>query len=404
MKFANEQEKLKDILTQFKSEKPKRTVWGNYRLVDNTLVYTAQTTAERRCRSVEDFDRCIEGREVDEIFPGDPSVHEPVTAAKMREMFKDRTTYYRVRLRGKETNEIARKVTNLKDGTVSYLGNSSILDLIGRTVAYGNEGRNSRVTPIQTLMTSDPSFTMVPFNVFEEAGLNLDLYELVERGPEETLVIKETGEWNEEEDTFDYKSVPRHFTGASLFRVDGTTYLFDVDRREVKYKIFNPFLATIPRKVKTIKEAYLALKPKQVLAAEKSKKRVLRQGEWFFIESKAPKLRKYTDREKLLALLSTVHRGNSQVKELGKLLKRDTDKLIKTAAKLAEELPKEQALRAGDSRPNTVEKCVVLNGITYCTGRVSHSGREHADLRLKGWWMAVPNTSVKNFTVTGDVD
>jgi hypothetical protein len=41
---------------------------------------------------------------------------------------------------------------------------------------------------------------------------------------------------------------------------------------------------------------------------------------------------------------------------------------------------------------------------SYAQEVVSHSGREHAYLRLKGWWMAVPNTSVKNFTVTGDVD
>ena len=38
------------------------------------------------------------------------------------------------------------------------------------------------------------------------------------------------------------------------------------------------------------------------------------------------------------------------------------------------------------------------------SGYVEHSGREHAKLVLKGWFKAIPNTSTRSFTITGDVD
>jgi hypothetical protein len=37
-------------------------------------------------------------------------------------------------------------------------------------------------------------------------------------------------------------------------------------------------------------------------------------------------------------------------------------------------------------------------------GTVTHSGREHEPVELKKWCLAVPNTSVKSWTIRGDVD
>ena len=42
--------------------------------------------------------------------------------------------------------------------------------------------------------------------------------------------------------------------------------------------------------------------------------------------------------------------------------------------------------------------------VSYVTGKVEHSGREHAPLILKGWYRAVPNTATESFTITGDID
>lgn len=39
------------------------------------------------------------------------------------------------------------------------------------------------------------------------------------------------------------------------------------------------------------------------------------------------------------------------------------------------------------------------------SGFVKHQGREHIDTDLtSGWWKPVPNTAVKAFTISGDID
>ena len=113
---------------------------------------------------------------------------------------------------------------------------------------------------------------------------------LIDRGNEEKIIVnvkKHDRYWKEYTDQEE-----RHFTGASLFEVEGKTYLFDIDRKEIENNIFNPFLASINGKPKTIEEAYDLLKPLEVKKAERQGKKVLRQGEWFFIQCKAPKIKK----------------------------------------------------------------------------------------------------------------
>ena len=64
-----------------------------------------------------------------------------------------------------------------------------------------------------------------------------------------------------------------------LLAVGKKRYLFDVDRNELKYYRFNAFLSEVDNKIKTIKQAYNWLKPKEVKKAEKQGKKVYRQGE-----------------------------------------------------------------------------------------------------------------------------
>jgi hypothetical protein len=250
-------------------------------------------------------------------------------------------------------------------------------------------------------MVSSGKFVMIPFSVFEQAKLDLNNFKMLEKGPEETAFRSRIErEWNGEKSVEKKIVENQHFTGASLFEVDGKTYLFDIDRREQEHKIFNPFLSEVPGSPKTIAEAYEALKPKAVKVAESKGLKVLRQGEWFLIPAKAPKLKKLSAEEKALALVNTRFGLDNNP-----LLDKKTKELItKKALKIQESLPKPTTLRAGQNRPNTVEQGLIVNKTTYVTGTKKHSGREHADLKLDGWYIPVANTAIKSVTITGDID
>lgn len=270
-----------------------------------------------------------------------------------------------VKYRSVKANLIAKRID-----PVTYIGNSSTLSLIGRTVSFGNEKLNRNETDIQRRLSA--LIPMIPFTVFIEAGLDLDKYKLVDRGDEESVIRNiENYDSKKRETVLIPETV--HFTGASLFEVDGKTYLFDIDRREIAEKIFNPFLAEIPVAAKTIAEAYEALKPTEVKEAELAGLQVIRQGEWFFIPVKG----------NFKADKNPNHRPNSGVSDWNPVNKRGI-------------------LQAGRNRPNHVT--LFNEAKSLFSGIVTHSGREHAPLELKGWFRAVPNTATNSFTITGDID
>lgn len=257
-----------------------------------------------------------------------------------------------------------------KEGKTLFIGNSSILKLIGRTSNWGNESFNREVTEVQKRLSRH--IQMIPFSVFTEANLNLMNIKILDRGPEKTVVRNE--------EKYDARKrenvkvpVEVHFTGASLFSVDDRLFLFDIDQREIKHKIFNAFLVELKVPAKTIAEAYQTLKPKAVVDAEKKGLEVLRQGEWFFIPVKG----------NYETVMRTIRGWNGS-----------KDKV--------EPMPVD--LKAGNNRPNKAAKHAKEGKTVYVTGKVTHSGREHADLLLKGWYEPVANTSVQSFTLVGDVD
>jgi hypothetical protein len=61
-------------------------------------------------------------------------------------------------------------------------------------------------------------------------------------------------------------------------------------------------------------------------------------------------------------------------------------------------------LRAGSNRPNYVKKYVKLPQGEFVSGEVTHSGREHEPITLKGWYKPTPNKATKSFTITGNID
>lgn len=272
---------------------------------------------------------------------------------------------------GKQDFKVKQNIIAIHTPNGVTLGNSSTLPLIGRSVSFGNERLNRDLTPVQEYISQ--SLTMVPFTVFTQAGLNLMNTKIIDRGIEETLTISV-------QNGYDDKHKPimvdesRHFTGATLFQVDDKMFLFDVDRNEIKHKIFNPFLVELQdTSVNNISGAYESLKPSEVRKAESMGQNVLRQGEWFLIPLT----------EQFNPIVDTNEQWNS------------LEKGFRTGE-----------LRAGNNRPNRVSRYAVdsSGSIVAVSGKMEHSGREHKTLTLKQWYKPIPNTSVQSWTISGDID
>lgn len=307
------------------------------------------------------------GRAIDAFLSGEVGKFDKYLAVKNALVYRTLSNH-----NGK--SRVRQNIIALRLESGEVIGNSSILELIGRNVSFGRESLNRSIVEVQTRISQ--LITMIPFGVFIEANLNLNKFKVLARGSEESILRKIP---NPKYNDYDAKAknLPKfleetvHFTGASLFDVDGKIFLFDIDRREVEHKIFNPFLVEIPKQVSTIEDAYQSLKPIEVLEAEAKGLKVLRQGEWFFVpvsgEFEAMRDPNRWDKKEFVPL----------------------------------------TLRAGMNRPNSVSKYSVIDGGAgghVVSGYVEHSGREHAKLILNGWFKAIPNTSTRSFTITGDVD
>lgn len=301
------------------------------------------------------------GRAIDCFLKGDVGKFDKYFAVK-------NALVYRTLSHIDGTTEVRQNVIAIRLENGELVGNSSVLELIGRYVSFGREKLNRNATEVQTRLSQ--LITMIPFTVFIEAGLDLNLFKILERGAEETIVRKIVNpkyDRNKKVPQFIDETV--HFTGSSLFSVGEKLFLFDIDRREIEHKIFNAFLVEVPEAVSTIKDAYESLKPKDVKDAEAKGLKVLRQGEWFFVP-----------------------------------IKGEFEPVKPRAERWDKKEFEPLELRAGQNRPNNVSKYATVVGGHVVSGYVEHSGREHAKLVLKGWFKPVPNTSTRSFTITGDVD
>ena len=140
---------------------------------------------------------------------------------------------------------------------------------------------------------------------------------------------------------------------------------------------------------------------------------VKRQGEWFFIPSdKSPEEKLIlSDAEKrdmgLAVSIQNLHKpygdqqnAYTQTREL--LGNEEFDRLLNLV------VPNENAIRmklqAGKNRPNYAQFGLQKDGLSYVKGEISHSGREHKTIVLDNWHIAMPNTAIDSFTITGDID
>lgn len=231
----------------------------------------------------------------------------------------------------------------------------------------------------------------IPFNVLQAAELKLEETNIIEQGPQETFALK--------------NNQTRHFTGYLLLENKGRKFLMDVDRIEIEHGLFNVFFVEVDSSVKTRAEAYESMKPEVIKNAEKLGVEYKRQGEWFFL----PTGQFFTVKNKdIYRWLDPKHKGNSL---------------------------QQFAISHGKGRPNNVYRpCVDGKPIDnmFC-GIVTHQGREHHPLilghvnltdestgcpQLEGHYsggddnhdiqvalyQVIGNTTVSNFTITGDVD
>lgn len=250
----------------------------------------------------------------------------------------------------------------IQDGASYYLGNSSTLEFEGTSIAFGERTSTIRETESQSTLSS-MGISMLPFNAFLQVGLKIT----------ETKIIYQSGPETVKRQVGIKKGKPYfenvHSTGANLFQKGEKCFLFDIDRAEIKHGIFNPFIVELPHLVKTAKDAYASLIPSEVKEASMAGKEVLRQGEHFFI--------KMFDKSKLLPDDSGSGLGGT---------------IYKTAI-----------LRAQGNRDHVATLFNEKSGLV--SGSIKHNRREHRDLDLSsGWWKPIPNTAVKSFTLTGDVD
>ena len=385
-KVCDNESKMQEILGNFQLPKPYKRNWGNFRIKGNVVEYVANKTTQ--------------------VWNGETHTYE-----------KDPDP---------ETNVIAIKTRQGK-----LLGNASILPLVGQTSAWGNTQPNYRQTTIQKLMEKSGRFQMVPFNVMQEANLDMDSFETLEESGAETIERnRENPDYDDykanqaEQKGEEYKTpkeIPEkaHFIGSQLFSVSGTKFLFDIDRVEIKHGIFNPFLVQIPdaeNQIDTIEKAYQSLIPVAVQRAMNEGLDVKRQGEWFFIPTHfdptvpPPEEKKeiITDQERVMMKILSRNSYGEASDNLRLLWGEEVFARIQNLNVLEREgdpyEAKTFALRAGKNRPNRAEFGINRDGVSYVMGDISHTGREHKTINLAGWHTAQPNTAISSFTITGDID
>jgi len=398
--LCNNREVMTELLEQFLSDKPKKTVFGNFRIENSRIVYRCQSQEEKWIHDKKLWDLLMRREKNGEI--------KMISAPRRNDKGEIDFTYaFSVKYQETEEEIVAQKFSP-KGETPFVLGNSTILRLVGKTVSYGNVNYNRSVTLIQQLMEQNSKIYIVPFSVFTELNLDINKARVVECGCPEIVERKIHDHWDYNDENRERTQVFRmenaHFSGSVLFRVGDTHILVDLDRRELQFGTWNAFAVVLPRPAMSIADAYDSLMPNSVKAAIRDGKSVKRIGEWFMIPCKAPKLRKYNEVEKALLLFD----GMLSDVEVKALVSAFGSKWVKSAESRAKSLrltiPWRATLQAGGNTPNHADVGIQIGKVFYVKGKVTHQGRAHEPLLLKDWHMAVCNRAHKSYQLTGDLD
>lgn len=398
---CNNEALMLKLVEQFLSDAPQRTVFGNFRIDKNRIIYQSTFTKRGNIRDKKELKKFIRKVEKGEIGLISPSLETLKTATA-----KDLNWGVRVDYREVEQELVAQKFhPGGEDPFV--LGNSSVLELVGKHTAYGHVMLNRSVTKIQQVMERNPKIRMVPFSVFAELKLDIDEVRIVESGSPETVKRRFHDHWDYDEDynrTQVFRMSTDHYSGGVLFRVGDTHILVDLDRRELEFGNWNAFAVVLPRPATSIADAYDSLMPDIVRKAIRDGKDVKRIGEWFMIPCPAPKVPKMSETEKALCLFAGHLYGDEESSLVAAFGAKWVEKAKAMAMKFRGYIAKKTALRAGSNRPNQAELGIQIGKAIYVKGKITHDGRQHEPLILKTWHQAVANAAHKSYQLTGDID
>lgn len=310
----------------------------------------------------------------------------------------------------------------LKCGAV--LSNADRLGFCGSYMAFGHRHMPARrqIAPAQRML-EEAGAIPVPFTVFKEAGLNVVGARIIEKAPGETVIAR-VGLYNDKTGESVEIDEPRHYVGACLLEVNGECFLFDIDREELKNKHLNPFMVKLKQPASSIQEAYIRLKPEKITLAEQEGRKVIRVGEWFLIKRhntlpelpnppkeledcvKSPPHAKQMGAAKIEEFYEPGKKYGYKFadKELERKYEEEVRKWEAARQKLLGYAPNKGKLQAGTNRPHYVEKHVSCEGMLLVSGKITHTGNEHRELDLEGWWEPVVNTAAESWRITGEID
>lgn len=218
-------------------------------------------------------------------------------------------------------------------------------------------------------------FVEIPFSVLDTARIPVRELEIMALQEAKTRIRKV-----KDPATGEIKEVQEHLLGASLVRFLRSYYLSSTDRGA--HWGFGYFLTELPIKVKNVAQAFAVLKPETVKRAERNKKDVKRQGEWFFISfGDTRKLKKFLSKDRLFFAPS-----------------------LKTLTIKQRLLP--LVSQNGNDPHHCVRDCVEgLYNELFVRGTVRHTQNEHRMINLgEVWHRAVPNCQVRSWSGKGKVD
>ena len=277
-----------------------------------------------------------------------------------------------------EENLVAVKLHD-ENGLPVFIGNSSTLELVGRSVAYGRVSENRGESDIQREMKHDPAFVMLPLTKLESDKLDVAAVEIVERGGVETVTVDQKAESY----PHDFHEVKRQFN-ATLFKIENRYFLNDLDRRELKNLHFRTFLSELPGPAQSISEAYRTLVPTSVLGAKAEGLKVEQVGDWFFIPCDAPTLPVLSNEERMLILGTNSYRLDKSVIAY---LTRQGPPSEGEVERLLEKVPRPLTLSKGIGMTSAIE----IDGVTYCRKEIEGNDANWTGLKLSGWHRPVRN-------------
>ena len=151
-------------------------------------------------------------------------------------------------------------------------------------------------------------------------------------------------EWNSKTNRFE--DVP-HSTPGFIRK-----YLLGMDEAHL-------FITELPREgaINKVKEAHKILKPEYVIKSEKDRKRIKRQGEWFFIPVTPEEQKIINDHENFIEKKESID---------------------------------------GGANPHIAELLLSVQEEIFVKGKIKHV--EHRTLKLNGWFRVLRNTEIRSRT------